>query len=153
MTLRDLISSHETALDAYIAAIDANAGERRQRAAGKARDKALAALALYRPASPSEARRKRKYLDGLDLHGDDLFSRIIVSELCSVAKPVATVAEMFKAFGGIRAVSDWSGESAEEIKRWKRWGFVPQSLHHRMEQELISRGYALSPKVFDLPAG
>lgn len=152
MALGDLISAHAGAQDALIAVVDAEASERRRNAAIKQRDKALVALALYRPANAAEGRRKRKYLDAFDLHGDDLFSQLILTELCRApkAREVRTVAEVIAAFHGVRGLSKWSGESVDEIRRWRRWGFIPHGWHWRMENALRSRGYALSPQVFDL---
>ncbi|KWT64851.1 hypothetical protein APY04_3091 [Hyphomicrobium sulfonivorans] len=150
MTLDKLILAHASAQDVYIAAIEVSTSERQRRAAGKARDAALVALALARPNSPSEARRKRKHLDEYDLHGDDLFSQLVLAELCRAPKAVKTVSEVVGAFGGVDALCAWSGESTEAIKRWQRWDFIPHAWHWRIEQELRSRGYALSPRVFEM---
>lgn len=69
----------------------------------------------------------------------------------AAAKEVQTVTGVIKAFGGLQEFKRWSGESVDEIKRWRRWGFIPHCWHWRMENELRSRGHALSPQVFDLP--
>ena len=71
-----------------------------------------------------------------------------VPTMKTTKRELTSPAQGISAFGGIRETSVLWRTEPKWVRAWKRWGFLPPSLHWRMEQELRKRGYEVSPKVF-----
>lgn len=63
-------------------------------------------------------------------------------------RPLKTVPQVIKAFGGAKAVAEWSGVSTCHVDNWRRWKFISPAWHWRMDVELKRRGYKIDPQVF-----
>lgn len=72
--------------------------------------------------------------------------------LVSKGRTLKTVSALIAAFGGVRRLSNWSGENVSEIKRWQRWGFIPPCWQYRMTVDLENHEFDVHPSVFDVPA-
>ncbi|CAN1721196.1 protein of unknown function [Hyphomicrobium sp. 1Nfss2.1] len=84
-TMAELVTALDDAQEAYLIAAAAEEGyalSAHVSELGDLRDRALVALVLNRPATLEDGERKKQFLEKFDLHGDDLFSRLILEALC-----------------------------------------------------------------------
>lgn len=63
-------------------------------------------------------------------------------------KLLRTVTDVIEAFGGARALCDWSGLSRSAPCNWVNDDFIPASWFYSMTVELGRRGFDLDPNIF-----
>ena len=63
-------------------------------------------------------------------------------------KLLQSVRDIVDAFGGTKATADWANVRMSAVSNWLALDEIPPGWHYRMDMELRSRGFRISPRAF-----